>query len=53
MDIERGDTKGAATTGPPATDKSVGPDEIELPEFEVESIKEVEGTCPATPNIRK
>jgi hypothetical protein len=53
MDIERSDTKGVATTGAPATDKSVGPDEIELPEFEVESMKEVEGTCPATPNIRK
>ena len=53
MDIERSDTKGAATTGAPAADKIVGPDEIELPEFEVESLREVEGTCPATPNIRK
>ena len=51
MDIERSDTKGVA--GAPAADKSVGPDKIELPEFEVESLREVEGTCPATPNIRK
>jgi hypothetical protein len=53
MDIERSDTKGAGTTGAPAADKSVGPDEIELPEFEVESLREIEGACPATPNIRK
>jgi hypothetical protein len=52
VDAERGD-KAPGTAGAPTADKSVGPDKIELPEFEVTSIKEVEGTCPATPNIRK
>jgi hypothetical protein len=43
----------AGTSGTPATDRSVGPDQIELPEFEVTSIREVAGTCPATPDIKK
>ena len=30
-------------------DKSVGPDRINLPEFEAQSIREVSGECPATP----
>lgn len=30
-------------------DRSIGPDRIELPEFEVTSIREMAGTCPATP----
>ena len=33
--------------------RTSGPDKIELPEFEVTSMKEVEGTCPAAPAIRK
>jgi hypothetical protein len=50
----RVDAGGSATApAAPARDKGLGPDEIELPEFEVESLREVEGTCPATPNIRK
>jgi len=56
VDAEAGDSRtGAATgtTGAPRTDRSVGPDQIELPEFEVTSIREVEGTCPATPDIKK
>lgn len=55
IDAERSDTAGTATgtAGAPARDKSLGPDQIELPEFEVTSIREVAGTCPATPNIRK
>ena len=52
VDAERGDTAtGTATT--PARDANVGPDKIELPEFEVTSMKEVAGTCPAAPAIRK
>jgi hypothetical protein len=43
----------AKATGDPKPDKSVGPDQIELPEFEVTSIREVEGTCPATPDIKR
>lgn len=31
-------------------DESLGPDKINLPEFEAQSIKEVSGECPATPN---
>lgn len=55
IDAEAGDTArapgAAGTTGtPPSADRSAGPDRIELPEFEVTSIKEVEGTCPAKPS---
>jgi hypothetical protein len=41
----------AGTSGAPSPepDRSLGPDAIELPEFEAESIKEASGTCPATP----
>ena len=31
-------------------DQSLGPDTINLPEFEAQSIREVSGECPATPN---
>jgi hypothetical protein len=42
----------AATSAKP--DQNPGsPDKIELPEFEVTALKEVEGTCPATPEIKK
>ena len=55
VDAERGDTATSTATGAaaPARDKNVGPDKIELPEFEVTSMKEVAGTCPAAPAIRK
>ena len=42
----------AGTSGT-TPDASLGPDQIELDEFEVTDIKEVEGTCPATPQFRK
>ena len=42
-----------ATTGTPRTDRGPGPDQINLPEFEATSIREVAGTCPATPAPRK
>ena len=60
IDAEAGDmarTSGAATgtatsgTQTQSRDRSMGPDQINLPEFEVTSIKEVTGTCPTTPNI--
>jgi hypothetical protein len=38
--------------GGPAPDKGLGPDKINLPEFEAVSIKEAAGTCPATPAPR-
>jgi len=53
VDAEHADTKATGTGGAPAADKSLGPDKIELPEFEVTTIREVEGTCPTTPEIRK
>ena len=52
IDAERSDTA-AGTAGAPARDTGVGPDKINLPEFEVTDIREVEGTCPATPQIKK
>ena len=51
VDAEAGDKKPA--TGAPQTDRSMGPDRIELPEFEVTSIAETTGQCPATPAIKK
>lgn len=58
IDAEAGDSAratGAAssTAGSAASSAGVGPDKMELPEFEVTSIKEVTGTCPATPDIKK
>ena len=55
IDAEAGDTKKpTGTTGAaPQPDRSPGPDTIELPEFEVTSIREVTGTCPASPRVRK
>ena len=50
IDSEAGDKAPAAA--PSATDQSVGPDRINLAEFEVASIKEVSGTCPATPSAK-
>jgi hypothetical protein len=54
IDAERGD-RPAGTTGGEAKepDKSAGPDRVELPEFEVTSIREIAGTCPATPAPRR
>ena len=53
IDAEAGDSTARPATGAtqPA-DKSAGPDQIELAEFEVDSIREVEGTCPAKPSGR-
>jgi hypothetical protein len=39
--------------GGPAPDKGLGPDRINLPEFEAVSIKESTGSCPAAPAPRK
>lgn len=41
------------TTGAATPDRGVGPDRINLPEFEASSIREIAGTCPATPAPRK
>jgi hypothetical protein len=42
-----------ATPGAPTPDRGPGPDQINLPEFEATSIREIAGTCPATPAPRK
>jgi hypothetical protein len=41
------------TTGAKPDQNPGSPDKIELPEFEVTALKEVEGSCPATPQIKK
>jgi hypothetical protein len=54
VDAEPSDVTGVAPTTPPVTktDKVIGQDRINLPEFEVTSIREVTGTCPAKPSSR-
>lgn len=53
IDAEPGDAKAPAAAPPTSqTDKVIGRDKIDLPEFEVTDIKEVAGTCPATPSGR-
>ena len=49
----RVDADNKAATGVKPDQNPGSPDKIELPEFEVTSLKEVEGTCPATPEIKK
>jgi len=46
------DPQGGTAAGAPTRDKSPSPDQVNLPEFEATSIKEVAGTCPATPAAR-
>ena len=55
IDREAGDTAPRPENAPaaPERDKNLGPDQIELPEFEVTSIREVAGTCPASPGVGK
>jgi hypothetical protein len=53
VDADNDTAKNRQTAGGTTPDRSMGPDQIELPEFEVTNIKEVEGTCPATPEIKK
>jgi hypothetical protein len=54
VDAEAGDSTGRAGTSAPTTqtDRVIGRDRIDLPEFEVVSIREVTGTCPAKPSAR-
>ena len=49
IDAESGDSKTASAPPASATDKAIGHDKVDLPEFEVSTMREVEGTCPATP----
>jgi hypothetical protein len=51
VDAEAGDHPTGTTGEQPEAerDRSLGPDQIELPEFEVATIREIEGTCPPKP----
>jgi hypothetical protein len=51
--VDKGGSAAAGTTGARPDTNPASPDQIELPEFEVTAIKEVEGTCPAKPEIKK
>jgi hypothetical protein len=54
IDAEAGDaSRTTASTGSATVDNAAGIDKMNLPEFEVTSIKEITGTCPATPDIKK
>ena len=45
--------RAGAATGAPTPDRGLGPDQINLPEFEASSIREIAGACPANPAPRK
>ena len=47
------DPEDAGLGGASTRDRGPGPDEVNLPEFEAASIREVSGTCPAVPASRK
>ena len=52
VDAEAGDAKGQSGPTASQTDRVIGRDRVDLAEFEVTSIREVEGTCPATPSVK-
>jgi len=53
IDVEAGDSPAPAPgTVTTPTDKVIGRDRVNLSEFEVSTIKEVTGSCPATPSGR-
>jgi len=49
IDAEPGDARTAKGERTSDVDKAIGRDKIDIAEFEVVSIKEVSGTCPAKP----
>jgi hypothetical protein len=49
IDAEAGDSKSASAPAASDTDKVIGRDKVDLAEFEVTSMREVAGSCPATP----
>jgi hypothetical protein len=53
IDREGTDASRPTATTPPttSTDKAIGRDRVNLAEFEVTSIKAVEGSCPAKPGV--
>ena len=53
IDAEAGDKPLTPATPPTSqTDRAIGRDRVDLAEFEVTSIKEVSGTCPAKPSAK-
>jgi hypothetical protein len=52
IDAEAGDAAGSAGGAPVTTptDRAIGHDRVNLPEFEVASMREVAGSCPSTPS---
>ena len=52
IDAEPGDAVGQPPAATSRTDQVLGRDAIDLAEFEVSSIRAIEGTCPATPATR-
>jgi hypothetical protein len=40
---------GPSASGSPRADRGLGPDQINLPEFEATSIRETSASCPGTP----
>jgi hypothetical protein len=52
IDAEAGDAKGQSAPAASQTDRVIGRDRVDLAEFEVTSIREIEGTCPATPSAK-
>jgi hypothetical protein len=55
IDAEAGDASGqpSAATQTSQADRVVGRDKIDLPEFEVVSMREVSGSCPAKPSTAR
>lgn len=47
--VDKDDDTTGTTGTKPSPDRSMGPDQVELDEFEVTSIREVAGTCPDKP----
>jgi hypothetical protein len=50
IDAERTDATSATGASTTSTDRAIGHDTVNLPEFEVSSMKQVSGSCPATPS---
>jgi hypothetical protein len=52
IDAEASDAAGSSGGAPATTktDRAIGRDRVNLPEFEVASMREVSGSCPATPS---
>jgi hypothetical protein len=50
IDAESTDAKSATGASTTPTESALGRDAVNLPEFEVSSMKQVSGSCPATPS---